>query len=155
MPPLWLIPVDEPSFQATLATPIDLREVTEKPSNFPDYTRVWGVRTDTSQNNFERNRRNLERMEPGNPLVIYRNETSTYHAIGRVGPFWHTEYVRDKYWEGGPALDVFAVEGYNEIDASRAGVNELLDYEPDFWPQGLWRVADDRPTERLVKELGF
>lgn len=155
MSQLWLVPVDEPSFQATLDTPIDLRDQVEKPATFPDYTRVWGVRTDPEQGGWERNTRNLARMEPGNPLVIYRNETSQYHATGRVGPFWHTEYVRDEYWNGGPALDVFAVEGYTVIDVSREEVNETLGYESDFWPQGLWRVAEDRPTERLVRKLDF
>lgn len=27
----------------------------------------------------------------------------------------------------------------------------LLDYEEAFWPQGFWRVNDDRPTDRVVR----
>ncbi len=34
-----------------------------------------------------------------------------------------------------------------------AEVNAVLDYKEQFWPQGLWRVADDRPTDRLVQKL--
>ncbi|WP_257298046.1 hypothetical protein [Haloarchaeobius sp. FL176] len=60
----------------------------------------------------------------------------------------HTEHVRDEYWGGGPALDVYAVESYdNSIDIDPKTVNRLLGYEELFWPQGLWRVSDDRPTE--------
>lgn len=155
MTQLWLVPVDEPSFQATLAEPIDLRDQDEKPAEFPDEARVWGVRTDPAQGSWERNRRNLERMETGDTLLIYRNSLSKYHATGRVGPFWHTTYIRDEYWNGGPAIDTFAVGAYTEIDVSREVVNETLGYKPTFWPQGLWRVSDDRPTERLVRKLGI
>lgn len=65
---------------------------------------VRGVRTDPTQGSWERNRRNLERMEPGDPLLVYRNEESRYTATGRVGPFWHTTYVRDEFWNGEPAM---------------------------------------------------
>lgn len=154
MTQLWLVPVDEDSFKATLESPIDLSDAPGKPENFPDVTRVWGVRTDPAQGSWERNKRNLERMETGDPLLIYRNSESRYIAYGRIGPFWHTEYVRDEFWDGGPALDVFAVEDYREIDLSREAVNRKIDYEPDFWPQGLWRVADDRPVDRLLDRIG-
>jgi hypothetical protein len=66
----------------------------------------------------------------------------------------HTEYVRDEFQDGRPALDVYAVEDYDDsIDIELWVVNELLDYEESFWPQGLWRVADDRPTERVVRRF--
>ncbi|SIR88473.1 hypothetical protein SAMN05421858_4327 [Haladaptatus litoreus] len=153
MSQLWLIPVDEQSFQRTLDQPIDLSDRDEKPERFPDRTRVWGVRTDQEQGDWKRNRRNLERMETGDPLLVYRNETSQYHAKGRIGEFWQTEYVRDEYWGGGPAIDVFSVDQYEEIDVQPNEVNTVLDYNERFWPQGLWRVADDRPTDRLVQKL--
>lgn len=153
MTQLWLVPVDEPSFQATLAEPIDLSAKTDKPDSFPDHARVWGVRTDPEQGSWDRNRRNLERMESGDPVGIYRNSESEYQATGRIGEFWHTEYIRDTYWNGGPALDVFAVEDYEQINVARGEVNETLGYKQNFWPQGLWRVADDRPTGQLVRQL--
>ena len=154
MTQLWLIPVDEASFQKTLAEPISLSDAVEKPDNFPDTARVWGVRSDPEQGSWERNRRNLKRMETGDPLLIYRNKTSQYDAKGRVGDFWHdTTYIRDNYWNGGPAINVFSVEGYEEIDVQPERVNEILDYDEDFWPQGLWRVSDDRPTDRVVRQF--
>lgn len=155
MTQLWLVPVDESSFQATLAQPIDLSDRHEKPPEFPDEARVWGVRVDPEQGSWERNRRNLDLMKPGDPLLIYRNRDSEYHARGRVGPFWATPYVRDEYWNGGPAIHVYAVLDYETIDVSREEVNQRLGYKSNFAPQGLWRVADNRPSEELVRKVGF
>lgn len=153
---LWLVPVDEPSYQATLAEPIDLSEWDDRPDTFPSTARVWGVRTDPQQGSWERNRRNLDRMEPGDPLLIYRNSQSQYTAAGRVGPMTHTEYIRDNYWNGGPALDAFVIEQYDEtINLDPATVNRLLDYDQSFWPQGLWGVSDDRPMNRVVQKVNI
>lgn len=152
MTQLWLVPVDERSFQRTIAEPIDLGDQDEKPEDFPDRARVWGVRTDPEQGEWERNRRNLERMETGDPLLIYRNSTSRYQAKARVGTFWYdTTYIRDRYWDGGPAVNVFAIGDYEEIDVEREEVNGILGYKEQFWPQGLWRVSDDRPTDQIVR----
>lgn len=150
---LWLVPADEESFRRTLAKPIDLSNAPEKPSEFPDETRVWGVRTDPEQGSWDRNRRNLELMESGDPLLFYRNAQSRYAAAGTVGSFWHTEYVRDEHWDGGPAIDVFSVEDFRTVDLSREAVNRSLGYDTNFWPQGLWHVADDRPTDRIVETI--
>jgi hypothetical protein len=84
------------------------------------------------------------------------NLMSRYTAIDRVGPMDHTEYIRDTYWDGGPALDVFVVEDYDDsIDIDPEAVNDLLGYEESFRPQGLWRVSDDRPTAEVVRRLGI
>lgn len=148
------MPVDEPSFQWTLAGPIDLSDWDSRPASFPERARVWGVRTDPEQGSWERNRRNLERIERGDPLLIYRNSESRYIATGHVGPMAHTEHVRDKYWDGGPALDTYVVDGYHDsIDLEPETVNRLLGFEGSFWPQGLWRVSDDRPTERIIRKF--
>jgi len=151
---LWLVPVDEPSYQATLDEPVDLSDWPGRPDSFPEHARVWGIRTDPEQGSWERNRRNLERMERGDPLLIYRNSMSRYTATGRVGPRAHTEYIRDEYWNGGPALDVYVIEDYdNSMDADPETVNRVLGYEESFWPQGFWRVSDDRPTDRVVSKF--
>ena len=154
MTQLWLVPVDEPSYQNTMEEPINLSECEEKPEEFPDEARVWGVRTDLEQGTWKRNRRNLERMESDDPLLIYRNSQSKYTAVGHVGKFWlDTDYVRDEYWFGGPAKDVYSIEGYQQIDLSREVVNTALGYKDSFWPQGFWRVSDDRPVQRLLERV--
>jgi len=151
---LWLVPVDERSFQRTLAEPIDLSDWGGRPDSFPERARIWGVRTDPKQGSWKRNRRNLERMEHNDPILIYRNSESRYTATGRVGSLAHTEYVRDEYWDGGPALDVYVVEHYDDsLDIEPKTVNRVLGYEESFRPQGLWRVSDDRPTNRVVRKF--
>jgi hypothetical protein len=151
---LWLVPVDEPSFRETLAEPADLSDWADRPDSFPECARVWGIRTDPEQGSWERNRRNLDRIDRGDPLLIYRNSESRYTATGRVGPMAHTEYIREEYWNGGPALDVYVVKDYDEsVDVEPETVNELLGYEKSFWPQGFRRVSDDRPTAKVVREF--
>lgn len=59
MTQLWLEPGDKASFQRTMAKPVDLSEAPDKPDRFPNEARVWGVRTDSEQGSWERNRRNL------------------------------------------------------------------------------------------------
>lgn len=31
----------------------------------------------------------------------------------------------------------------------------MLDYKESFWPQGLWRVSDNRPTDQVVRKFGI
>lgn len=156
MTQFWLIPADEPSYQKTLAQPRDLTAAPRKPAAFPDQARVWGVRTDPEQGSWERNTRNLEQMSPGDPLLIYRNNESHYVAAGRIGgPLWHTKWVRDELWNGGPALDIFHVDEWTPVNLDPETVNRILDYKENFVPQGLWRVADDRPTGKLVRRIGL
>lgn len=91
-------------------------------------------------------------MERDDPLLIYRNSERRYTATGRVGPMVHTEHIHDEHWGGGPTLDVYVVEGYDDsIDVEPETVNRLLGCEESCWPQGLWRVSDDRPTDRVLR----
>ena len=74
------------------------------------------------------------------------------HASNREGcPRRHP--LRDEFWNGGPALNVYVVADYEPVNIERETINDLLDYNESFWPQGFWRVSDDRPTERVVQEL--
>ncbi len=93
-------------------------------------------------------------MERADSLLIYRNSMSRYTATGRVGLMAHTEYVRDEYWDGGPALNIYFVEDYDDsLNVAPETINRVRDYEESFWPQGLWRVSDDRPTAQVVRKL--
>ena len=42
---------------------------------------------------------------------------------------------------------------FNSYIIEPGSVNELLGYVGSFWPQGLWRVGDDRPTDRVVRRI--
>jgi len=158
MTQLWLVPADEQSYQQTLAQSIDLTSAPEKPESFPDSARVWGVRTDPDHEDapWPRNVRSLKRMEVGDPLLIYRNSSGKYVASGRVGgPIWHTEWVRNTFWNGGPALDIFYIDDWTPIQVVPETVNRALGYAENFAPQGLWRVADDRPADEILRRIDF
>ena len=91
-------------------------------------------------------------MEPSDPLLFYRNLMSRYTVVGCVGPVARTEYVCNEFWDGGLALDVYVVKGCDDsIDVEPGTVNEMLGYEESFWLQGLWRVADDHPVDKLLR----
>lgn len=92
---------------------------------------------------------------PGGPLALYRNRDSRYTATGRVGAMEETEYVRDEYWPGGPGTGVYTVEDFDtSTDLAPERLNRWLGYDESYRPQGLRRVGDDRPAERVVERLG-
>lgn len=95
-------------------------------------------------------------MERGDPLVFYRNKYSRYDAVGRVDTKFETEYIRHHLWNGGSAISIYTVEDYDDsVSLDRSVVNRFIGYQDDFWPQGLWKVADDRPVERLLQRVGL
>jgi len=158
MTQLWRVPATEPDYQETLAQPCDLTSAPNKPESFPDKARVWGVRTDSKHERgpFPRNENNLERMEAGDPLLIYRKMKGRYEAAGYVGgPIWHTTWVRNEFWDGGPALDIFYIDNWTPVHLDRRTVNQILGYEENDAPQGLRRVADKRPSDKLLQRIGF
>ena len=156
MSSLWLVPVDENSYQQTLAQPIDLTSWDDRPADFPEQARIWGVRTDPAQGEWNGNERHLEKMKTDDTLLFYRNKESRYDAAGRIGQFDYTDYIRDEYWNGGPALDIYTVKNYdNSVEMEPEQVNQLLGYKENYWPQGLSPVASDRPTDRVIRRLNL
>jgi hypothetical protein len=150
---VFLAPVDRESYLATLESEIDLSGWEGRPSDFPAQARVWGVRTDPEMGDWKRNRSSLDKMSEGDPILFYYNEE--YFAQGRVGVMCETEYIRDHYWDGGPAINVYTIESYSEdIELEREKLSELLEYSKNFHPQGLWIVNEDRPVEDLLNHIG-
>jgi len=156
MSSLWLVPVNEPDFQKTLAQPIDLSDWEDRPDDFPEESRIWGVRADPQQGEWKVNRRHLENMEPNDTLLFYRSSESRYDAAGTIGQFARTEYVRTKYWDGGPSIDIYTVENYNDtVTMSSKQVNEILDYKKGYHPQGLSAVGSQSAADRLIRRLNI
>jgi hypothetical protein len=154
MSALYLVPVDEPSYQATLAQKIDLTEWTDRPDDFPAKAHVWGVRTNPEQGPWPRNERTWEQMETGEPLLFYRNVKGRFFATGRIGAMGKTDYVRNEFWKGGPADSVYEVMDYDEdIDLSASRVKSLLGYDEGFIVRGTHRVSEDRPIKRLIETI--
>lgn len=155
MSQLWLVPVDEGSYEATLAQRVDLSDAPNKPEDFPDQARVCGINTDLEHGTWKRNRLNLKFMKTGDHCLIYQTDKHHYTASGRVGSFWRTSHVRDEYWGGGPALDVFAVEDFLELEIPRVTVNRILDYDLSYWPRGLSKVSGDRAIGRVLTHVAL
>ena len=82
MSSVFLAPVDD-SFERMVADGVDLTDWPDRPDDFPPRARVWGVRTDTDQGEWPRNRRNWRKMAVGGPVLFY--DDGTYVAAGRVG----------------------------------------------------------------------
>ena len=149
---VFLAPVDNASYRATLESEIDLSDWEDRPSDFPSRARVWGVRTDPEMGDWKRNRSSLDKMSEDDPILFYRN--SEYFARGRVGVMCKTKYIRDNYWDGGPAINVFSVGEYDEsINIERTELNSILDYSEHFHPQGLWIVKQERPVDELLERV--
>jgi hypothetical protein len=153
MSSVFFAPVDE-SYRRLLESPIDLTDWDDRPDDFPEEARVWGVRTDPEQGEWSRNRSNWQKMELGDRVFFYRD--GEFFATGRVSAMCETDFVRDRYWPGGPATSIYAVEDYrNSLGLSIDTVNTVLGYKENYCPQGLRRVADHRPTDRLLRRIGL
>jgi len=150
---LWLVPVDEPSFQRTLAEPIDLSDWNNRPDSFPRTRPGMG-------------RQPIRNRVPGSETVEISNEwarrpapdlpepESRYTATGRVGPMAHTEHVRDEYWDGGPALDITVIGGlrrapsmWNQRQSTGCSTTKSHSGHKDSGG------GDDRPTERVGRKF--
>lgn len=150
---LYLVPMDEPSYRATVAEPLDLSDWENRPDDFPATARVWGVRTDPAQDSWERNQQTWERMESGEPLLFYLNGTGEFVAHGRIGVMCETDYIRDEYWNGGPAITVYTVEDYDDsVSVSLDEAKSILSYDDGFVLRGTHRVSEDRPVDRLLRQ---
>jgi hypothetical protein len=94
-------------------------------------------------------------METGEPLLFYRNGEGRFFATGRIGAMGKTDYVRNEFWNGGPADSVYEVRDYSEdVDISSGRVKSLLGYDEGFVVRGTHRVSEDRSIDRLLKTIG-
>lgn len=60
----------------------------------------------------------------------------------------------DRLVAGEHTVAIASLIGYDDsLDVEPEAVNRLLGYEESFWPQGLWRMSDDRHTERVVRQF--
>jgi hypothetical protein len=151
---VFLAPVDDESYRATLESEIDLRDWTNRPSDFPKQARVWGVRTDPDMGDWKRNRSSLDKMSKDDPILFYSK--GEFFARGRVGVLCETEYIREHYWDGGPAINVFSVDEYDEdLKLKRTELNDILGYSEHFHPQGLWLINQERPVEDLLDRVNM
>lgn len=93
-------------------------------------------------------------MEPGEPLLFYLNGTGEFVSRGQVGEMHETEYIRDEFWQGGPAVSIYTVEDYdNSVSIRLDDVKSILGYDDGFILRGTHRVSDDRPVDQLLRRV--
>jgi hypothetical protein len=91
-------------------------------------------------------------MEEGEPLLFYQNGEGRFFASGRIGQMCKTEYIRDEFWNGGPAISIYEVQNWDDsVDISASRVKSLLGYDEKFILRGTHRVSEDRPTNRVLQ----
>ena len=142
---VFLVAIDPATFERTVSQPVDMADHEDGPDPLPETgaVRLWGVDDST------RNVDTFERMEAGDLLLFH--DDGRYVGVGRVGLTVSDEsgWAADAFWDGEPVAHLFTVTGFAPVDVSRAAVNRLFDYGPDYSPGGLMRVAPDRVTASL------
>lgn len=141
---VFLVPIDPANFERTVSSPVDLGEHPDGPAGLPETgeVRLWGVEDGT------RSVETFERMEPGDLLLFYADET--YVGVGRVGSTLEdgSGWAGETLWDGAPIEHLFTVTDFAPLEVPRAAVHRLFDYGPDYSP-GFTRVAPNRVTASL------
>lgn len=147
---LWLVPIDE-TLRQTLEAPVDLTRWVGRTIDFPLFARVLGIRTGSGNGVRKRTQRYWEKMETGDPILVYQTNRDRYIAFGRVGQKAQTRHFLETYWDDEAAVSVFTVDDYDDsLDLAPEAVNDVLGYAEDFRPHGLSKVSSDRPTSELL-----
>jgi len=141
---VFLVPVDPETFDRTMAEPVDLTDLGDRPEALSglETARLWGVA------NGSRTVETFDRMEPGDLLLFY--DDGTYVGVGRVGHTLEDEagWLSATLWDGEPATHVLTVSDFQSVSIPLAAVNTLFDYGAGYVP-GFTRVAPDRVTASL------
>lgn len=141
---VFLVPFDLENYERTLASELELEEYPDRPEPLKGYesVRFWGVRDGT------RNLQVFERMEPGDLLLFYYD--GQYIAMGFVGQTFEDEFgwASETFWDGAPAYHLYTVTEFVSLDLGRGVINDIFEYNADYYPQGLMRVADNRVSYR-------
>lgn len=147
---LFLTTIDNQfDFQDTVETPADLSDWPDRPTDFPEQARVWGIRQ------AEQNKRAFEKMQQGDYVLFYENGTNEYAGAGIIDSTCETEWVADHYWSNAERQLVFTVNEYHDVSVPLKEVNEVLEYKPAYHPQAVVRVSDRRPLSEALKLFDF
>ena len=142
---VFLVPCDPGNFETTVKSAVDLTEYPDRPEPLQglDEGRFWGARSGDG------NRAYFKKMTPGDLVLFYQN--GNYIAVGKIGTtFEDTDgWVRAKFWKNAPSQLIYTIDEYESVLVPRAKVNTIFDYNDEYYPQGLMRVADSRVTNRV------
>lgn len=142
---VFLVSIDPANFERTVSSPVELAEHPDRPGDLPEdgQVRIWGAEDGS------RSVETFERMTPGDLVLFY--DDGTYVGLGRVGLTLEdeSEWASETFWDDAGRAHLFTVTDFTPIRISRAAVNSLFDYGPNYSPGGLMRVAPDRVTASL------
>lgn len=140
---VFLAAVDPDQF-GTLATPVDLAEIDDRPDQLADVetARIGAVPPG------DRSAQMFERMVPGDLVLCYVGDT--YVGVGRVVATVPADGLADAVWDGPAVAGAYVVKDFAEVSVPAAVVNALFGYDSDYAPGGLIRVADSRVESSLA-----
>jgi hypothetical protein len=111
--------------------------------------RAWGAIPGTG------NKRTWEKMEVGDPLLIYRKGNFEYYAF--VTFRLHNPELAKHLWhintEGETWEYMYFLDKLSEISVPRKIFNELLGYEENFQPYGF-STTDNEKTKFIIERYG-
>ena len=143
---VFLAAVDPDRFAATLASPVDLAALDDRPSALEDRERARLGAVAPG----DRNEQMFERLAPGDLVLCYDDDT--YVGVGRVATAFVDEdgWAAEALWDGAEARLVYVLEDFAALDVPARVVNALFDYDAGYAPGGLIRVADGRVDAPLA-----
>lgn len=141
---VFLAAVDPERFAATLATSVDLADHPDRPDALADLesARVGAVEPG------DRNEQMFGQMEAGDLVLCYAG--GEYLGAGRVAATFEDGWAADALWGGTEVAGGYVLDDFVEVSLPARVVNALFDYDPDYSPGGLIRVADGRVDSSLA-----
>lgn len=142
---VFLAGVDPDRFAATLASPADLAEFDDRPDELADSdeARIGAIEPG------DRSEQMFERMAPGDLVLCYAD--GRYVGAGRIAAtFDDADWAGEALWNGDDVAGGYVLDDFVELDLPARVVNSVFDYEPDYSPGDLIRVADGRVGSSLA-----
>lgn len=142
---VFLAGVEPDQFAATLAEPVDLDGLDDRPEPLDDLdeARIGAVAPG------DRSEQMFDRMTPGDLVLCYAD--GRYVGTGRIaGTVEDADWLSDALWDGAEVAGGYVLEDFVELDLPARVVNTLFDYSPDYAPGDLMRVADGRVGSSLA-----
>jgi hypothetical protein len=141
---VFMAAVDPEQFEATLADPVDLADLSDRPDALADYdaARIGPVESG------DRNEQMFEQMAAGDLVLCYAD--GTYVGLGRVAATLADGWAGEALWDDADVAGAYVLEDFAAVSVPARAVNALFDYGPGYAPSGLMRVADSRVASSLA-----
>ena len=143
---VFLAPCDAGDFDRTVLSEVDLSEYPDRPEELSemDTVRFWGAREGS------RNEDYFDRMDSGDLILFY--QSGSYVGTGLVGITFEDDdqWASKTFWNNAPSRLIYTVTEFKPVSVPKEAVNQIFDYDDEYTPQGLIRVAqrrvDNQPT---------